>query len=79
MSSFAKGKLIFTINSLNNLYGIDERELLLNCLTSLNNNVYNITGFKVPDLGQEMYQRDLQELEKLKKEKLKTLNMILQI
>lgn len=62
MSSFAKGKLIFTINSLNNLYGIDERELLLNCLTSLNNNVYNITGFKVPDLGQEMYQRDLQEL-----------------
>lgn len=62
MTSFAKGKLIFTINSLNNLYGIDERELLLNCLTSLNNNVYNITGFKVPELGQEMYQRDIEEL-----------------
>lgn len=62
MSAFAKGKLIFTVNSLNNLYGIDERELLLNCLTSLNNNVYNITGFRVPELGREMYQRDLQEL-----------------
>jgi len=51
-----------TINSLNNLYQIDERELLLNCLSSLDNNVFNITGYRVPNLGRDMYQRNLEDV-----------------
>jgi len=62
MSLFDKQKLIFTVNSLNNMYGINERDIILNCLDSLNRNVYSITGYNVPDLGQEMYRMELNDL-----------------
>ena len=62
MSHLDKQKLIFAINGLTNTYGIDERDVILNCLTSFNKNAYSITGYQVPELGKEMYRKDLNEL-----------------